>query len=163
MVTTNTKTCAYQSCHRKVSGINYLCSEHYAAKQTGAIDKCPECGSFKETKFPLCFDCRRKLEKPAQRKASLENSLSDEPIRKRNYPKAWSKRDETASRFFAYILKLDGGEFYAGHTRDLRERISEHQDDCTKSIAGRNPRLQYFEILPSRDAAEKRETELKRL
>ena len=77
--------------------------------------------------------------------------------------KTWDKGDKDADRFYDYILKLDGGVFYAGHTRELRERISEHLDGKTESTKGLNPRLQYFEILPTRDEAKKREIELKTL
>ena len=50
-----------------------------------------------------------------------------------------------------------------GHTRELRERLSEHIDGKVASTKGRSPRLQYFEILPTREAAEIRESELKKL
>jgi predicted GIY-YIG superfamily endonuclease len=62
-----------------------------------------------------------------------------------------------------YILKLDNGDFYIGHTRELRERLSEHRDQKVSSTAGRTPKLQYFEVLPTREDAERREDELKRL
>jgi len=45
----------------------------------------------------------------------------------------------------------------------LRPRLSEHIDKKTKSTAGKNPKLKYFEILNSREAAELREAELKKL
>jgi len=76
---------------------------------------------------------------------------------------AWIKGDKRADRFFVYILKLDNGDFYVGQTRELRERLSEHRDNKTSSTAGRNPKFQYFEVLPTREAAELREAELKRL
>jgi len=62
-----------------------------------------------------------------------------------------------------YILKLDNGDFYVGHTRELRERLSEHRDQKVASTAGCNPKLQYFEVLSTREAAKEREAELKRL
>ena len=58
---------------------------------------------------------------------------------------------------------MDDGDFYIGHTRELRERLSEHRDQRVQSTAGRNPRLQYFEVLPTREDAERREAELKRI
>jgi predicted GIY-YIG superfamily endonuclease len=60
-----------------------------------------------------------------------------------------------------YILKLDSGEFYVGHTGELRERIMEHLDGKAKTTKGRKFKLQYFEILAERRAAEMRESELK--
>ena len=80
------------------------------------------------------------------------------------HSKTWEKGDRGIERFYAYILKLDGPKiFYVGNTRELRERLSEHLDGTTASTKGLNPRLQYFEILPSREEAEKREAELKSL
>jgi predicted GIY-YIG superfamily endonuclease len=76
---------------------------------------------------------------------------------------AWAKGDKGAERFFVYILKLEDGDFYVGQTRELRERLSEHRDQKASSTARRNPKLQYFEILPTREAAELREAELKKL
>ena len=75
----------------------------------------------------------------------------------------WNKRDQVAERFYVYILKLDGGKFYAGQSRELRERIDEHKDGKVKSTTGRNPKLNYFEVLPTREAAELREAELKEI
>ncbi|MFC2000893.1 GIY-YIG nuclease family protein [Chloroflexota bacterium] len=79
------------------------------------------------------------------------------------YSKAWEKGDKEATRFFVYILKLDGGEYYIGHTRDLRPRLVEHRNGTTVSTKGKTFRLQYFEILPDRTAARIREYELKKL
>lgn len=50
-----------------------------------------------------------------------------------------------------------------GQTRELRERLSEHKDQMTSSTARLNPKLQYFEIVPTREAAAAREVELKKL
>jgi predicted GIY-YIG superfamily endonuclease len=79
------------------------------------------------------------------------------------HSEAWQKGDKDVTRFFVYILKLDGGKFYVGQTRELRERLSEHRDDETGSTKGLNPRLQYFEVLSTREAAEFRESELKNI
>lgn len=51
----------------------------------------------------------------------------------------------------------------AGQTRELRERLSEHRDGKVKSTARRNPRLVWFGILPTREAATQMEVELKKL
>jgi predicted GIY-YIG superfamily endonuclease len=45
----------------------------------------------------------------------------------------------------------------------LLERVAEHREGRTISTAGKNPRLRYFEILPSREDAMRREHELKTL
>jgi len=75
--------------------------------------------------------------------------------------KAWAKRDKGAEKFYVYILKLDDGTYYIGQTRELRERMIEHRDGQTSSIGTRKCKLQYFEILGSRESAMLREKELK--
>ena len=77
---------------------------------------------------------------------------------------SWDKkRDAETSQYFTYILKLFGGEFYAGHTRELRERLSEHRDGRERSTAGKNPKLVWFTTLPTRKDATEMEVELKKL
>lgn len=77
------------------------------------------------------------------------------------YSKAWEKGDLEASRFFVYLLKLEGGDYYAGHTRDLRARLTEHRDGRAKTTAGRNPKLVWFVGVRSRDDAACAEVALK--
>jgi predicted GIY-YIG superfamily endonuclease len=94
--------------------------------------------------------------------------LANKPTSYPNFPvikhsQAWDAKDKFASQFFVYILKLSNGHFYAGQTRDLRERLSEHIDGKTFSTKGLSPKLQYFEIFPNRYAAEQREVQLKNL
>jgi predicted GIY-YIG superfamily endonuclease len=73
-----------------------------------------------------------------------------------NPSRFWSKRDEGVNRFFVYILRLEKGELYVGHT-------IEHRDGYTASTAGKNPKLRYFETLPTRESAILREDELKEI
>jgi putative endonuclease len=77
--------------------------------------------------------------------------------------KAWVKKDEGNSMFYVYVLMLNCGKFYVGHTRDLKDRIAEHKEGQTISTAGENPRLRYFEIFPTREGAMRREQELKKV
>ena len=58
---------------------------------------------------------------------------------------------------------MDEGKFYAGQTRELRERLSEHRDGQTQSTAVRNPKLVWYGMLPTRDQAAARKVELKKL
>ena len=74
---------------------------------------------------------------------------------------SWRKKDEGITKFYVYILKLDNGELYVGHTRELRERMLEHKEGITCSTAGEHPKLRYFEILPTREKAMMRESEIK--
>lgn len=81
----------------------------------------------------------------------------------KEYSKKWESGDAEATEFFVYILKLDGNIFYAGQTRELRERLMEHRDGDTISTAGRNPKLVWFTKVSSRDEATTIEADLKRL
>jgi putative endonuclease len=86
-----------------------------------------------------------------------------EPVYTPTPAKSWMKKDERSHRFYVYVLKLDSGRFYVGQTRKLRERMAEHREGRTISTAGGNPRLRYFEVLPTRQDAMRREHEIKRL
>ena len=81
----------------------------------------------------------------------------------KEFSNKWASEDAEATEFFVYILKLDGNVFYAGQTRELRERLMEHRDGDTVSTAGKNPRLVWFTQVSTRDAAVTLEAELKRL
>jgi len=163
-MTNQENICAYSGCNKKIANPKYfLCPEHHEARKDGLIDQCPKCGRFKSVDYKQCLDCYHK--RPIKRwsppidftpaKQRTEIKTEDSPT--------WGKGDKGVDRFYAYILKLDGGIFYAGHTRELRERLSEHLDGTTDSTKGQNPRLQYFEILSTREEAKQREVELKKL
>lgn len=72
-------------------------------------------------------------------------------------------RDAVATEFFTYILKLEGGLFYVGQTRELRERLTEHRDGLVKTTSGKNPRLVWFTTVSSREQSLALESELYRL
>ncbi|MGN6439401.1 MAG: GIY-YIG nuclease family protein [Agriterribacter sp.] len=61
--------------------------------------------------------------------------------------------------FFVYILQsLKDFSFYIGQCEDLDNRMSKHFNGFSKYTASKRPlRLVYFEILPSRFDALKRE------
>jgi predicted GIY-YIG superfamily endonuclease len=139
MLSMNKKMCAYIGCKRGVPSNYYLCKEHFKDEQDGIISKCPECGRYKDAEYELCFECYKKRPNKESKKAKIVDS---------------------AGRYFVYILKLDNGDYYVGETDSLRERIEEHKDGKTITTKGRNPVLQYFEIVMGRDAAIKRESEL---
>jgi predicted GIY-YIG superfamily endonuclease len=140
---TSPRVCAFVDCKTPVLPYDTLCSEHYQKRKDGLINQCPNCGTFKDAKYPLCSACYH------QQKPKIEHS------------KAWEKADKERTRWFVYILKLDNGEFYVGQTGELRERLMEHRDGRTVTLKGQKGKLQYFEILAERTAAELRESELK--
>jgi putative endonuclease len=67
--------------------------------------------------------------------------------------------------FYVYILLCCDGSFYTGYTKDLGERIKQHETGkgakYTKSH--RPQKIAYVEILDSRSKAMKREREIKKL
>lgn len=152
--------CQYWNCGESVRPRHFLCHDHYLDREDGLIDQCPKCGRFKDEQYELCLDCQRGRRVPValQREAPL-------PPRsyKPEHSVAWEKGDKEASQFYVYILKLDNGQFYAGQTRDLRERIDEHRDNKTSSTARQHPRLQWFAIVATREEAVSMEAYLKKL
>lgn len=155
------KTCQYWNCRRPIRAGHFLCLEHYDDWEDGLINKCPECGRYKDVEHYLCLDCRNKLANNKNRFGI--NQQKNKPYRVEK-SKAWGKKDKEAKKFFVYILKEETtGKFYAGQTRDLRARLWEHKDGKTRSTAGRKMNLIYFEELPTRDEAVSREAELKSL
>jgi len=152
---TNTKICQYWNCSKNIRANHFLCAEHYEDYEDYVIDRCPKCGRYKDIEYDVCKDCyaapKKSIAKASYPQVRVEHS------------KVWEKGDQGVEKFFVYILKNNTGEFYAGHTRDLRARLGEHRDGKTKSTSGKNLTLQYYEILNSRRAAEQREVEFKRL
>ena len=73
----------------------------------------------------------------------------------------WTAKDTNCDAFYVYVLELEGGELYAGQTRNLMRRMIEHRNGTTKTTAGRQPNLVWFEQLPSRQAAVEKEADLK--
>ena len=161
MTAWGTNFCEYWSCTRRIRDDHFLCIERYDDWQEGFIDQCPSCGRFKDSSYELCLDCAQGR-KPKQRKPTTKKPPSNQSY-KLEHSKAWEKADKEAVRFFVYILKLSDGSFYVGQTRELRERMSEHRDNKTPSTAGKNPKLQFFAIMPDRKTATLAEVVLKKL
>ena len=150
------KTCGYQDCGETIPSWFELCAPHNTAKKEREIDQCPNCAQYKDSKFPVCRSCNatnKSQAAPAERPGKYEPESN---------PK-WDDADQEGDVFFIYILKLDGGKFYAGHTRELRERMGEHRDGKTRSTAGKNPLLVWFQDVDTREAAAKVEAYLKGL
>lgn len=67
--------------------------------------------------------------------------------------------------FYVYILLCKDGSFYTGYTKDLDERVKQHENGkgarYTKSH--RPQKLAYVEIFASRSSAMKRERVIKKL
>ena len=110
----------------------------------------------KDAKYGACLICFH------NRKQAPTQGQNQGRYRKETSP-SWQAGDADALRFFVYILKLTDGAFYAGQTRELRERLSEHRDGLVQSTAHKDPKLVWFAVLPSRDAAASTEVALKKL
>ena len=145
--------CHFVRCPEQIGQEYDLCYQHNRRRSRGTIDKCPICGLYKEQRYQICANCHDDgVEAPSGATGiRRESSMS------------WSARDATASKFYAYILKLDGGEFYSGQTRELRERLSDHRDGRVTSTAGRTPKLVWFSEVSSRKKATDLEVKLKKL
>jgi putative endonuclease len=66
-------------------------------------------------------------------------------------------------KFYVYVLQsLKDFSFYIGQCEDLDRRMSKHFDGFSKYTASKRPlRLVYFEVLPTRSEAIKREKAIK--
>ena len=153
--------CAYWNCNSLIADSMFLCISHYWSFKEGFINQCPNCGRFKGIGYDLCLDCfhERRVTKWKARQTFMSEIRKYES----EHSDKWKKHNKDEGPFFTYVLKLSDGTFYPGHTDNLRARLSEHRDGKTKSTAGREPKLQYFEIQPTRENAASREAELKKL
>ena len=66
---------------------------------------------------------------------------------------------------YVYVLRCGDGSLYTGWTNDLEQRLAAHQSGKgAKYTKGRLPiEMVYFEEMPDKSAALKRENELKKL
>ena len=129
-----------------------FCIQHYHMWKDGFLDQCPKCREFKSKRYPYCQRCQLGISGDTlEKNYSLEHS------------EAWLKGDKNAKQFYAYVLQLNDGKYYVGHTRNLRPRLKEHRNGEVKSTVGMMPCLVYFEIKQNRELAAYREAELKGL
>ena len=62
-----------------------------------------------------------------------------------------------------YIIKNKAGKYYIGYTRDIENRLKEHNRGKTKSLRGHGPfKLIYIETFSTRIEAVKRERQIKK-
>ena len=144
--------CQFWSCDQPITSDHFLCREHYWDWDDENIDECPKCRAFKDVDYTLCRPCENGA--PGR---------SDTRTYTPEWDRRWDAADKEGDWFHVYILKLADGRFYAGHTRNLRARMSEHRDGQTKATRGKRPKLQWFEGFPTRHEAADAEMEMKRL
>ncbi len=128
--------CMYQATPSSIG----LCSAHHFQYQKGEIDQCPVCQDFKHSRYTACYRCK---------------DLAPEQ------GSHWEKGDKNATEFFVYILRLSNDRLYVGQTRDLRRRIAQHEAGGTKSTAGLNPILIWYNTVATREQATALELQLK--
>ena len=175
--------CRFGGCDAPAGRDETVCFDHYVDLKAGALNGCPGCKRLKPRTSPHCRDCAaetsgRTQGDRTQATGALRQRLiarvtgpPDEHSRIRERrgryePEssyAWDRGDENATVYYTYILKMDGAEFYYGHTRDLRARLSEHRDGSSPSTAGRQLRLVWFTETPTRAEAASLEAALKEL
>jgi len=68
-----------------------------------------------------------------------------------------------AMAFSVYILELDNGSYYVGHTNNLKRRLYEHQEGIACDHTKKHPmkRLLWYENKSDRLSASNREREIK--
>ncbi len=165
------KICGFWNCQKPIRQDHTLCYTHYQHSITGRANTCPGCRRYKDTKFEWCIDCRRNgkttvSNSPFNGKGIASVGAGARAPTRRYEPEhspTWDAADADAKVFYVYILKLTGGEFYAGQTRELRERLSEHRDGRVKSTRELAPKLVWFTELSTRSEATELESELKKV
>lgn len=137
--------CQYAGCGREIPSDHYLCKRHYFRLSEGLVDPCPGvgCQRFKSISYDYCADC----------------SKTQEP----ESDPAWEAGDEASSEFYAYLLVSPTGDWYPGHTRNLRGRTWMHSVGRCRTTQDGDYRLVWFETFATRAKAADRELELKRL
>ena len=77
---------------------------------------------------------------------------------------AWDAADAKNPHllYYAYILELVNGGYYAGHTNNLKARLAEHALGTTAATRGKKGRLVWFTQTYEREHATKIEARLKR-
>ena len=152
------KICEFWSCQEEIREDHFLCRDHYSRLQEASIDECPSCGRYKDALYETCLECNTKPSPRTTRESRAAYRT------RRDVDPAWEAGDAEATSFFAYVLKLDGGQFYVGQTRDLRARLMEHRQGTGALIPrGKHPKLQWFAMLTTRRQAMAKEKQLKEL
>lgn len=157
----NRNKCGHWDCNKRIPEDDFLCEEHHEKWAEGFIDRCPKCSRFKDVMYRLCLDCY--FGRPVKAWEPSVEIPTPEKTPKVELSDVWVDGYMRSDRFFVYILELDDGVLYVGHTTDLRKHLADHRDEKTLATARHNPKLQYVQIVATREAAEEREVELKRL
>ncbi len=159
------KICEFVECDESIPSHHHLCWPHWDQEQDDEIDKC-FCGQYKPSQYELCLTCKRKLSRSkanASRSPRKTKVAESKPEYVVGAPDPRPRKDDDSDVFYVYLLLLDEGDYYVGHTNNLRTRHLEHTTDQTKSTRGKNPRLVWFDRFRTRAEAMDHEKFLKRV
>ena len=136
------KECRFWDCERMTRFT--WCFEHYGAFKRDELSLCPGCGKGKWVSYAVCGRCRNGNGSGGQRsvKGSAEGS-------------GWEPKQGVRSPavYYVYLLAVDGMGWYAEHSEDLAERLREHRSGRVSFSAGRDVKLEWFGMVPTRDQA----------
>ena len=95
---TTANSCKEQTCSEKIRAGHFLCREHWRKSQEGAINECPQCGVYKDAKYPFCIECNRKaITKTRQPRSNAEKSSAGaQKSRRYDAPKAETFSERSA-------------------------------------------------------------------
>ena len=159
-------TCNFVECDESIRlDHHYLCRPHWDQEQNEEIDECANCGQHKLAEYEFCLTCKRELSR-SKRKASRTKTKSKVAESTPDYvldaPDPRPRKDDDTDVFYVYLLYLNDGDYYVGHTNDLGPRYIEHTTGQSKSTKGKNPRLAWFTRVRTRDEAKEHERFLKK-
>ena len=91
--------CKEQTCDKQLPRKDhFLCRIHWDMNTKGAINKCPECGVYKDSGYELCIKCNKK------KKVRSIRQTKTTPTEKRAKPRRYdSEKAETFSERAAFI------------------------------------------------------------
>ena len=158
------KICNFVECEESIPSHHHLCRPHWDQKEIDEVDKC-DCGQYKLSEYELCLACKRQQSR-SKKKSTRTKTKSKVGESKPKYvvgaldPRP--RKDDDTNYFYVYLLYLNDGNYYAGHTNDLGARYIEHTTGQSKSTRGKNPKLAWFNRFRTRDEAREHEKLLKR-
>ena len=181
----DTSVCRYWDCSVTIPLGQEFCYPHHTDSERGFIDSCRYCGRAKRVQHVACLDCYDTLPRnqqsasiaggspasgpPAPPRGALVQEIDTEPgipsVQKQEPEPAQPLRRQVRldEQHFLYILTMDGGKFYAGHTSELREQMSRHRDGQDPGTVGKHPKLVWFATVPTAEEAAQFEADLRQL
>lgn len=142
---TTPNLCQFWDCDESIRQNLFLCYDHYTEYQEDDIDECPQCDSYKYAEYDVCLNCYRQgpmaWQRPAVAVPVVEKDDREFAV------------DMDVDRYFVYILLLNDGNYYVGQTNDLLARLHEHRNGMSQSTRGKDPKLQWYMTVPTRDDA----------